>query len=84
MGIDHRGAHILLSQELLDCADVLPSFQQVRRKGMAEGMASGGYLHSGIPYGSLHALLHHAWIQMITRAGPHHPVGLKLLPSRSL
>lgn len=56
VGIDHGCAHILMAQELLDCADVLPPFQQVRRKGVAKRMATG-------------SLVHQARIQMMTALG---------------
>lgn len=34
MGIDHGGAHILMSYQFLDRADVLPTLQQVGSKGV--------------------------------------------------
>ena len=38
-GIDHHGAAISVAQKFLDGADVVAVFQEVRREGMAEGVA---------------------------------------------
>jgi hypothetical protein len=62
MGVDHRGPHILVAQQLLDGVDVLAPLQQMGGKGMAEGMAAGGL---GDPC-SCHSLLH----------GPLHQGGI--------
>ncbi len=40
VGIDHGGAHVLMAQQLLDGADVLPAFQEMSCKGVAEGVAA--------------------------------------------
>lgn len=69
MGVDHGGAHVVVSEELLDCADVLPPFRQMRHKGVAEPMSTGGLAHTGSHHGAFHGLLHHAWIQMVTALG---------------
>ena len=58
MGVDHGGAHVLMSQQLLDRADVLAPFQQVGRKGVAEGVAAGRLRESRLGHGPLHRLLH--------------------------
>lgn len=48
MGVDHGGAHVLVPQELLDGADVLPSLQQMGGKRVSEGMAAGLLGDSGL------------------------------------
>ena len=40
MGVDHCGADILVTEELLDRADVVTGFQEVSREGVAEGVGS--------------------------------------------
>jgi len=40
MGVDHGGGDIRMSQEFLDCPDVIVRFKQMRGKGMPEGMAT--------------------------------------------
>ncbi len=42
MGVNHRGADIPVTQELLNGPDVVATFQQVGRKGMPQGVATGG------------------------------------------
>ena len=37
MGIDHRGADILMSKKLLNRSNIVPLFQQVCSEGVAEG-----------------------------------------------
>jgi hypothetical protein len=69
VGVDHGGAHILMAKELLDRSDVLSPFQQVGRKGVAEGVATSGLAHSGFKHGTFHGFLHHARIQMMTALG---------------
>ena len=51
MGVDHGCAHVLMSQQLLDRADVLPPFQQVGRKRVAEGVATGRLRESRLAHG---------------------------------
>ena len=41
MGINHGGAHILGPEELLDRVDVLPPFQVMGGKGVAQAVAGG-------------------------------------------
>ena len=38
MGVDHRGAHVGVSQQFLNRADVVAIFQQMGGKGMAQGV----------------------------------------------
>lgn len=38
--IDHGSSHVLVSEEFLDCTDVVAVFQQVGGEGMAEKYGS--------------------------------------------
>lgn len=69
MDVDHGCAHVLMSQQLLDRADVLPPFQQVGRKRVAEGVATGRLRESRLAHGPLHRLLHHARIEVVAALG---------------
>ena len=41
MGVDHRRLEVLVIRELLDRADVVAVFQEVRGEGVAERVAGG-------------------------------------------
>lgn len=45
--VDHRRTHVTVSQQLLDAADVDARLQQVRRKGMAQGMRGDVFVNAG-------------------------------------
>jgi len=38
VGVDHSGADVLVTEELLDRADVVAGFQEVSREGVAKGV----------------------------------------------
>ena len=40
MGIDHRRLHILVAEQFLHRADIVPVFQEMRSKAMSKRMAS--------------------------------------------
>jgi len=40
LGIDHRGAHIVMTEEFLDRSDVITIFQQMCGEGMSQRVAS--------------------------------------------
>ena len=40
MGVDHRRAHVLVAQQLLDGPTIIPVLQQVGRKGVAKRMTA--------------------------------------------
>ena|SRR5688572_622463 len=46
MGIDHCSFHILVTEEFLDGADVVPIFKEVSRETMAKGMWRDGFVYS--------------------------------------
>jgi len=43
MGINHRGFHVFMAEEFLDCPNVVAPFQKIRRKGMLKGVAGGTF-----------------------------------------
>jgi hypothetical protein len=40
MGVDHRCTDVAMAKEFLDGADVIPSFQEMSRKGVPEGIST--------------------------------------------
>jgi len=67
--VDHGCTHIAVAQQLLDGSDVLPSFEEVGGKRMAEGMATGGLGHTGLTDGQFDGFLDHAGIEMVAPLG---------------
>ena len=47
MGINHRGFHVLVVEEFLDCPNAIAPFQKIRRKWMPKGVAGGAFGESG-------------------------------------
>lgn len=43
VGLDHCGLHVLVSQQLLDGPNIVPILQEVRRKGVPEGVTRGEF-----------------------------------------
>lgn len=41
VGVDHRRPHVVVTQELLNGADVIANLQQVRGKGVSQRVAGG-------------------------------------------
>lgn len=70
MGIDLRGAHVFMSQLLLNRADIHASFKQVGGEGMPQGVAAGLFGNTGAPYCHLDGLLNGAGIDMMTALHP--------------
>ena len=65
MGADHRGLHIAVAQQLLNCADVGSPLQQVCGERMAEGVAGGWFADFRRLHGSSHSPLDQARIQVV-------------------
>jgi hypothetical protein len=63
VGVDHGGGNIFVSKEFLYGADAVACFEQVRGKGVAEGVAGGVFYDTGFPNsrsnGALERLLVH-------------------------
>jgi hypothetical protein len=47
VGVDHRGADLLVAKQLLDRADIIASFQKVGREGVTEGVGRDVLWNSG-------------------------------------
>jgi len=43
MGINHRGFHITMPEQLLNCPNIVAIFQQMRRKRVSKGMAAWAF-----------------------------------------
>ena len=61
--VDHRGSHVLVTQELLDRPDIIAVLDQVGSKGVSEGVAArpprDSDVHNCLPHRTLdHALVH--------------------------
>ena len=63
MRVDHRGLHVAVAEQLLDCPDVRAPLQQVRGKAMAKGMATRWLADTCGAYRGMHRSLDHRWIQ---------------------
>ena len=51
MGIDHCCTDILVAQQFLNRADIVPIFQEVRGKGMPQGVATDRLVNPGFARG---------------------------------
>ena len=80
MRIDHRGLHVAVAKQLLDCPDVRAPLQQVRGKAMAKGMATRWLADPCGAYSGMHRSLDHRWIQMVTPLF----IGVAIPPARDL
>ena len=78
MGIDHRGADILMSEEFLDGPDVVPVFKEMGPERMAERMATGGLGEPCFLDRLLHRLLQDGLMEMVSpfEAGTGIDVGV--------
>ncbi len=57
VGVDHGGAHVPMSQEFLDRADVLPALQQMCGERVSQGVRAGRFCHLSAVNGRLEGLL---------------------------
>ena len=69
MGVDHRGRHVGVAQQVLDRADVIAVLQQVGCKGMTQGMRGRRLGNAGGHDRALERPLESLVIQMMA---PHH------------
>jgi len=47
MGIDHRSAHVLVSEQFLDRSDIVSRLEQMRGERMPQGVARGPPVQTG-------------------------------------
>ena len=91
MGVDHRRAHVLMAQQLLDRPNIIPVLQQVGRKGVAKRMAACRFGDPCFQSGFLEAPLQDGFVQVVpalfagdavgvVACGGKDPLPLPLLP----
>ena len=78
--VDHRCADIGMAKELLDCANVVPVFEQMRGKRMPERMATDALRDSSLSRGHRHGTLHRRLVHVISRW--RSPPGVAAHPTR--
>src|SRR5665811_2136111 len=70
MGVDHRGAHILVAEKLLDDANVVACFEQLRGGGMAERVAPGTLGNAHLAHGSSNRALRRCLVDVVLAPSP--------------
>ncbi len=65
MGVDHRGADILMAEEFLDGTHIIAILQQMRGKAMAQGVTTAALRESGALDGVLHGFLQDGFGEMM-------------------
>ena len=64
--VDHGSRHICVTQKLLDRADVVAIFKQVRGKRMAERVRGCRLGYPGLANGLFHSFLQHGFVQVMS------------------
>jgi len=57
MGVDHRGLDILVTEEFLDCPDIVAIFEEVGGEAVAEGVRGDRFVDAGEASGLFDCLL---------------------------
>jgi hypothetical protein len=65
MCINHRGRHVLVSEELLHGPNAVPVFKKTGCEGMAKRVATGRLDDSSLANGFLDGLLNDGFIQVM-------------------
>src|SRR5579859_7114823 len=65
MGIEHGRSDVRMAQQLLNCPDVAPSLQQVRREAVSEGVTTRRLQNPSASNGRLDCALNHFLMQMV-------------------
>lgn len=65
VGVDHGGAHVIVTQQLLDGADVLTALKQVRREGVRECMTTNMLDHRRLADGLHHGPLKNGLMDVV-------------------
>ena len=80
VGVDHRGAHVPVAQQLLDRPDIVSVLEQVGGEGVAEGVAGDVFLDFGTRRRILHGALEDRFVEVV--AMPEAGLGFHVLPVR--
>ncbi len=70
VGVNHGRRHILMAEELLHRANVVPAIEQVRGEAVAEGMTAGSFGQAGFPHGNLNGVLKVFLLNMVAPRFP--------------
>lgn len=65
LGVDHRGLHAAVSEQLLNGADVVATGQQLRGEGVAEGVKSSELADRGLLDGTAESPLDDRFVQVV-------------------
>ena len=65
MGIDHRRPDVLVTEQFLHGADVIPRFESMGCKGMTQGMTRGWFHDACLANRSMHSPLEHLLVGMV-------------------
>ena len=57
MGVNHRRRDIFVSEQFLNCPDVVTGLKQMCSKTVAKSMAAGGFVHTGSADGEFDGVL---------------------------
>src|SRR5687767_1537990 len=74
--VDHRGAHIAMSQEFLDRSNIVAKLKQFCREGVAKHVAADRLWDIGSDCGRPNSALHDRFVNMMTSdlPGPRLPI----------
>ena len=73
--VDHGGLHILVSEEFLDCPDVVAGHQQMSREGVAKGVAADLFGDSTSADGGVDRFSHHRLVKVVAANGIGSGIG---------
>jgi len=65
MGVDHRGADVVVAEEFLHGADVVAVFEQMRCERMPQRVSGGPLVNASQPHGIFHCPLNRAFMYMV-------------------
>ncbi len=76
MSVDHCRADVPVSQKFLDCPDIVPVFQEMRGKGMAQGVRASGLQNPRLEPGLLKCSLQNRFVKVMPAFLSGYPVGV--------
>lgn len=78
MGVDHRGADVVVTEELLHGADVVAVFEEMRGERMPQRVAGGSLVNRSQPNGVFYCPLNRAFMYMMAVEPTVLPVAVVL------